>query len=73
MTPQAFIAVLAASATFMIACGAVASAGLERRDRRRLETRLNTAEARLQTYRQWADHHVHLAFPDPSDQEGGPR
>lgn len=71
MTPQAFIAVLGAVAAFMVACAAVAWAGLERRERRRLETRLTRLEAQLHTYRQWTGNHLHLAFPDPSDQEGG--
>jgi hypothetical protein len=73
MSPQVLVAFLAATVCSLAACTAVCWAVHQNGRRRSTDARLREAQARLKTYRQWADAPVYLAFPEPHDQEGGDR
>jgi hypothetical protein len=71
VSPQVLIAFLIAIVCSLAACTAVCWAVHQTGKRRSAETQRRQAEARLNTYRQWADGHIYLAFPEPHDLEGG--
>jgi hypothetical protein len=65
------VSLLATAVAFVAACAAVCFAWHQTERRHTAEGRLREAERRLNTYRQWADGHIYLAFPEPHEQEGG--